>query len=113
MEQREPGFLAANSPCGDRCAFFESDGDTAYFYMYDRTRAEGHRIVGAIHVWTGNAPITDEAIRVRWSANGRRAGLFIDGTLWAMFDDDRAVGGNYVSGVSAPLGTHADDVSWQ
>ena len=47
---------------GDFAGVFEFDGDVGYFYLYDTTQPEKHKILGAIRMFSGEAPDFKEEI---------------------------------------------------
>ena len=71
------------------CTVFEDDGETGYFYAVDRSRPEEPEILDALHVYSVGAVQDREAIypvEIRWSADGGRAGLYIEEYPHAVFD---------------------------
>ena len=75
--EREPGGLAG---------VFEYDGETAYFYLYDRARPSGKQIVAASHIKSGKWDLREEDVEVRWSSHGTQVQLFVEAELRAAFD---------------------------
>ena len=77
-------FDSAVRSRGDLAGVFEYDGETAYFYLYDVTREQEHRIVDAIHVLSGESDLTAQDVEVRWDTMKaashfscvKRSGLF-------------------------------------
>ncbi len=70
-------------------AVFEDDGQTAWFYALDHSRPARSRIVDAVHIYN----VADVADRqatyptaIRWSKDGQKVGLFIEGYPRAVFD---------------------------
>lgn len=85
-------FNSAIRTKGDLAGVFEYDeaGDpqnaTAYFYLYRIQDGTAGSVIDAIHIRSGVWAITEKDIAVRWDRDGRRAGVFIFGMLWAAFD---------------------------
>jgi hypothetical protein len=71
---------------GDLAGVFEFDGETSYFYLYSTKDRGGEKVLSAIHILTGPPDFTDSDVSVRWDERESKVGLFIRGTLWAMFD---------------------------
>jgi hypothetical protein len=84
----------------DLAGVFESDGEVAYFYLYNTTHPEGHKVLGAIRVLSGNPDFKENEIAICWDKAEKKVGLRIRGQLWAAFDADTraAYGGNYQVG---------------
>ena len=84
-------MLEAASPSRQLGASFEDDGTTAYFYALDLAAPE--RVQAAIHVYDVSSASEGrvQAIEIRWSSDGARVGLFINGGVNAAFDFDRYV----------------------
>lgn len=76
---------------------FEYDGDTAYFYLYDMRQKDQHKIIGAIHIFSGTTDLKDSDVIVQWDKGEQRVGLFLRGVQWAVFNvaSKRKCGGNY------------------
>ncbi len=65
---------------------FEDDGESGYFYAHDRERGS---ILDAVQIYKASqfADNHHEAIvRVVWSPDGQKAGLFINDRLYAVVD---------------------------
>src|SRR6185312_13752110 len=90
-------FDSAVRSRGDLAGVFEYDGETAYFYLYDVTREQEHRIVDAIHVLSGESDLTAQDDEVRWDDDESRVELFLRETQWAVFNvtTREKHGGNY------------------
>jgi hypothetical protein len=80
--------VASDSPNSSFSGIFEDDGDTGYFYAYDRANAESP-ILDAVHIYN----VKDVADRDRdsdaeilWSPDGLKAGLLINGYLHAVLN---------------------------
>ena len=82
---------------GDLAGVFEYDGEVGYFYLYDTTREHGTKILESIHILSGEVAFSETDVSVRWDHGQQKVGLFILGTLWAVFDANRRLkyGGNY------------------
>lgn len=76
-EEREPGGLAG---------VFEYDGETAYFYIYDRARPSGKQIIAASHIKSGTWDLREEDVEIRWSSHGNEVHLFVRAEIRAAFD---------------------------
>ena len=86
-------FDSAVRSAGDLAGCFEYDDTdgvesaTAYFYLYQvDSNGKTGRILAYMHVRSGAWTITENDVGVRWDRNERSVGLFISGTLWAVFD---------------------------
>jgi hypothetical protein len=89
---------------GDLAGVFEYDGETGYFYLYDTEGVEGHKVLGSVHVLSGEPDFTEEDVAIQWDAAEQRVGLFIRGALWAVFAEDRTRhGGGYGAGATPQL----------
>jgi hypothetical protein len=94
---------------GDLAGVFEYDGDTGYFYLYETGGGEAHRILDSIHVVSGEPDFGEADISIRWDQNEQKVGLFIRGTLWAVFDHQQRAkyGGGYKAELTPVLPPHA------
>ena len=90
-------FDSALRSVGDFAGVFEFDGDVAYFYLYDTTKAEKEKVLGAIRVFTGAPDFEADDVAISWDESESKVGLLIRGKLWAAFDaaTRAAYGGNY------------------
>jgi len=90
---------------GDFAGVFEFDGDVAYFYLYDTTKPENEKVLGAIRVLTGTPDFEEDDVAIRWDKGEGNVGLLIRGELWAAFDaaTRAAYGGNYHAGSRAEI----------
>jgi hypothetical protein len=81
---------ASDSPSSTFSVVFEDDGDTGYFYAYDRARQESP-ILDAVHVYNASSAgdVADSMLEVVWSADGLKAALLIDGHPHAVIDFPR------------------------
>jgi hypothetical protein len=87
----EEVVLEAASPTRPVGAVFEDDGTTAYFYALDFRDPD--RIQVATHIY--DVPSAAEGrlqhVEIRWSSDGSKVGLFINGEPAAAFDFERTV----------------------
>lgn len=83
---------------------FEDDGDTGYFYLCKMIDDES-KIQDHIHIYTGNPGLKDADISIMWSPDWNKAGLFIQGEPWAMFDikNQSKEGGMFVIGEKSSI----------
>lgn len=91
---------------GDFAGVFEFDGDAAYFYLYDITQPEKHKILGAVRIFSGRAlGFKEDEVAISWDTTETKVGLQIKGNLWAAFDADARIGygGNYRAGGRAEI----------
>ena len=81
---------ALEGPCA---VLFEDDGDTGYFYAVERTSA-GPEMLDALHIYNAEQDLRGVECRLElvWSSDGRKAGLRLNGTLWAAFDFEHEEG---------------------
>jgi hypothetical protein len=78
--------LALDSRRSTFRAVFEDDGETGYLYACDRAR-EDNTILDAVQVYAVQAmPKTSVQLRMRWSADGMKAGLWLGDQLSAVID---------------------------
>jgi hypothetical protein len=84
--------FASPSPSSHFSGVFEGDGEAAYFYAYDRCPGAG--ILDAVHIYNV-ASFTDKGLdseaEVRWSSDGLKCGLLINGQLQAIIDFESRV----------------------
>lgn len=84
----KPVVVESQSADGRLGAVFEDDGETGYFYALDFT-AGGNPIQEAISIYDV-AKVADRdkpsGLMIRWSKDGRRAGLWINDHPHAVFD---------------------------
>ncbi len=71
---------------GDLAGIFEYDDAAGYFYLYETSADQGHKVVGAIRLLTSIPDFEQGDVEVRWDGNERYVGFFIRGQLWAAFD---------------------------
>jgi hypothetical protein len=85
----EETFYASDSPSSSFSAVFEDNGETAYFYAYDRAAPEDARILDACHIYDA-ADVVDRdrrsEVTVLWSRDGLKAALLINDYAHAMID---------------------------
>jgi hypothetical protein len=82
-------WYASDSPTTSYSAVFEDDGDTGYFYAYDRGASEGHAILDACHVYNVRNVVDREVpseVSVIWTADGLKAALLLNGRPHAVLD---------------------------
>jgi len=80
-------FAATAAPDGRYGAFFDDDGESAYFYALDLDSDD--LILDAVHVYnvasmTGRKRHT--SLSILWSPDGRKCALLLDGEPQAAFD---------------------------
>ena len=85
----EKAFYASDSPSSSFSGVFEDDGDTGYFYAYDRAAPEDERILDACHIYDV-ARVTDRNrrsdVEVVWTDDGLKAALLINDYAHAVVD---------------------------
>ena len=78
--------MASDSPKSSFSGVFEDDGETAYFYAYDRANPQ---ILDAVHIYNV-ANVVDRhresEVEILWSSDGLKAGLLINGYLHAVLN---------------------------
>jgi hypothetical protein len=85
----EETFYASDSPTSSFSGVFEDDGETGYFYAYDRAAPEDARILDACHIYTvANVVDRDRPsqVEVIWTKNGLKAALLINDYAHAVID---------------------------
>jgi hypothetical protein len=88
---------------GDLAGVFEYDGETSYFYLY-ATEEDAQKVLGAIHVLSGDPDFAECDIAIRWDESETKVGLFIREALWAIFDNcGTKFGGDYRPGASPQI----------
>ena len=85
--------LQSDAPAGTRSVVFEDDGQTGYFYAL----APGEsalELLDALHVYNAEQDLrgVDCRIELAWTADSSKAGLRVNGSLWAVFDFEREQG---------------------
>lgn len=79
-------YESATDETGRFGAVFERDDETAYFYLLDMRKQEGDRIVSAFNAKAVTELPADTPVSIRWNSSGAAVGLFVSGTLSAIFD---------------------------
>jgi hypothetical protein len=82
------GTLESRSPTGAFMARFEDDGETGYVYAVDLGREHGSKIIEAIQIYVAreDGEVGEILVELRWSGNGNRVALALDGELQVAFD---------------------------
>jgi hypothetical protein len=93
-------FESSVRSTGDIAGVFEFDGNVAYFYLYNTSAADKHKIIGAIRMVAGMPDFEEDDLAICWDQTESKVGLRIRGSLWAAFDakTSEAYGGNYRAG---------------
>lgn len=82
-------FYATDSPVSSFSGIFEDDGETGYFYAYDRA-APGHaRILDACHIYNVASVLERDRpseVEIIWTADGMKAALLLNGRAHAVAD---------------------------
>jgi hypothetical protein len=81
-------FVAQDGPNGRYSAFFEDDGEAAYFYAVDLSRPDD-TILDAVHIYNvANVVDRDRlsTLSIVWSEDGAKCALLINGYPHAAFD---------------------------
>ena len=85
----EETFYASDSPTSSFSGVFEDDGQTGYFYAYDRAAPEDARILDACHIYDV-ADVVDRdrpsEVVVVWTDDGMKAALLINDYAHAVID---------------------------
>jgi hypothetical protein len=102
---QEEMFDSAVRDGGDLAGVFEYEDGVGYFYLYALTGDDGKKVLDAIPVIVGTADFEESDIAIAWDQRGQKVGLFIRGSLWAVFDVQRQSkgGGKYAPGVVPAL----------
>jgi len=92
MSQRffpgEETWFASDSPVGSFRAFFEDDGETGYFYAYDRSLVD-RAVLDAVHIYNASSVVDREresVVEILWSIDGLKAALLINDYPHAVID---------------------------
>lgn len=92
MRQRfYPGtevWLASDSSSSSFSGVFEDDGETGYFYAYDRSNPE-EPILDAVQIYDGQSVRDrdrESEAEILWSSDGLKAGLLINAVLHAVIN---------------------------
>ena len=85
--------LQCDAPSGAWSVVFEDDGDTGYFYALEPVD-DALELLDALHVYNAEDDLRgiDCTIELLWSADGARAGLRLNASLWALFDFEQRKG---------------------
>lgn len=80
-------FVVERSNSEGLFCFFEDDGDTGYFYLYE---PEGDGILDHLHIYSYSSPkvfdVTENDVEVVWSKDGEKCGVKIWGKFYGVFD---------------------------
>jgi hypothetical protein len=85
----EETFFASDSPTSSFSGVFEDNGQTGYFYAYDRAAPRDARILDACHIYNvANVVDRDRPSRVEviWTNDGMKAALLINDAAHAVVD---------------------------
>ncbi len=88
------GEAFLSSEMWGKAAFFEDDGETAYFYACEKIE-EDPKIIDALHIYNVNSVVDGDKpslIEIMWAPEGIKTGLFINGVCHAIFDFDKMEG---------------------
>lgn len=97
IERFRPGsdtWIASDSPSSQYSGVFEDDGETAYFYAYDRGNPE-QPILDAVHIYNVSNVVDrdrESEAEIVWSRDGLKAGLLVNGQLHAVLDFEARAG---------------------
>lgn len=83
-----PVWVAADSPTEKFSAVFEDDGETAYFYAYDRRTTEG-QILDGLHIYNVDQVVDrhrESVAAIIWSDDGLKSALLINDYPHAALD---------------------------
>jgi hypothetical protein len=108
-----PTVFEFKSPMDKLSVVFEDDGSTGYFYALDYTRNE-QPVQEVMHIYCVNklpARDTPASLRVVWSQDGARVGLWINGAPQGVFDF-AARRGYCRSNFPAPANWNSHDFAW-
>ncbi|MBN2320331.1 MAG: DUF2251 domain-containing protein [Acidobacteria bacterium] len=81
-------WFAVDSPTANFSAYFEDDGDTGYLYAYDLKNSDSP-ILDAVLIYNVKNVIDrniESTVEVIWTADGLKAGLFLNNYLHAVID---------------------------
>ena len=85
----EETFYPSDSPSSSFSGVFEDDGQTGYFYAYDRSAPEDARILDACYIYNvANVLDHDRTseVEVIWTIDGLKAALLINDYPHAVID---------------------------
>jgi hypothetical protein len=84
-----PTFYARDSATSSFSGVFEDDGNTGYFYAYDRAAPGNARILDACHIYNV-ASVADRGgpseLEIIWTRDGLKAALLINDYAHAVID---------------------------
>jgi hypothetical protein len=92
-------FAATAAPDGRYGAFFDDDGESAYFYALDLDSDD--LILDAVRVYDARGRAgrkRHSSLAIVWSPNGRKCALLLDGAPEAAFDFEAQRGFSHNSG---------------
>ena len=110
----EEAAFEAKSETGSLSVVFEDDGSTGYFYALDYSKTD-QPIQEAMHIYDVKSVIgksKTSAVRITWSADGKKAGLWINDYPHAVFDF-AARRGYCRSNYPSPQKWNASDFAWR
>ena len=82
----EEVFIASDSSTGTYSTVFEDNGETGYFYAYDR---QFNSILDAVHIYNVSSVIDrhlNSVAEIVWSEDGLKSALLINRYPHAIFD---------------------------
>ena len=85
----EEAFYASDSPTSSFSGVFEDDGQTGYFYAYDRAAPNDARILDACHIYNVTNIVDRDRpseVEVIWTDDGMKAALLINDYAHAVID---------------------------
>jgi len=85
----EETFYPSDSPTSSFSGVFEDDGQTGYFYAYDRAAPEDARILDACLIYTVTNVVDrsrSSEVEVIWTDDGLKAALLINDYAHAVID---------------------------
>jgi hypothetical protein len=95
LEVGKPDAFEARSPDGRYSIVFEDDGDTGFLYALDYSKKEKNPIQEAMSIYDVKS-VADRAkpseVVLIWTADSRRAALFINSYPHAVFDFEKKRG---------------------
>ena len=66
--------------------FFEDDGDTGYFYLFDPRAAGGEKILSAIQIYKKRPNINSRDINIIWDKSETKIAVAIKNKIRGIFD---------------------------
>jgi hypothetical protein len=85
----EKTMYASDSSSSSFSGVFEDDGQTGYFYAYDRAAPEDARILDACHIYDAASVVDRDRrseLKVVWTDDGQKAALLINDFAHAVID---------------------------